>query len=506
MFILKLAGYLIFLKGYIIFSHEYLLSTTEDVDKQCVRPQDNGCLRAVLTGKDDTLNTSNKNISPYHSSKNTGYTPRMIFVYNFLQLILLLVTFPFLLMLVLIKQKYRGRIGQRLGFGLQQKIDGGRLQGRSRIWLHCLSVGEVTSAIPLLRGIRRQLPDAFIVFTVATSTGMKVAEIQAGPHTDLVLAAPLDLRPTIRTFIRYIDPDLFILVETDFWPNWLDCLRQQKIPAMLVNGRISLNSFRKYRRLQFFFSPMFNSFSLLAMQTANDGDQVRKLGAGRDRIAVLGNLKYDTASVEEHGSPLTRAELSLPEDAIVWLCGSTHAGEEEILLAAFARLRTENQHLAMVLAPRDPGRRREIFRLAEDMALQPMLRTQPGAHTTSLLILDTIGELAGCYRLGRVAFIGGSLVACGGHNPLEAAAQRVPVLFGPHMEDFQEIARDLVQCGGALCIRNADDAAAAVRSIINDNSLHQTMSQAAGGLIARNTGVVNRHVEKVVALLQITAA
>lgn len=427
----------------------------------------------------------------------------MIPVYNFLQLALLVVGFPVILALVLAREKYRSRIGRRLGLGLGRTPLCAAAPGRQRIWIHSLSVGEVTSAVPFVRGLRRRLPDACIVFSAATATGMTVAEKRIAPHADHLIAAPLDLRPTVQRFIGVIRPDLFILVETDFWPNWLDCLRRRGIPAMLINGRISSSSFRKYKKLRFFFAPLFGSFSLLAMQTESDAEQVRRLGAPADRVAILGNLKYDTAALPaaDTGRAPDRSRLRLAADSIVWVCGSTHEGEEETVLKAFSRLQSEFPSLALIVAPRNPERGRDILALAGTTGLQARCRSAPGNGTTRLLILDTIGELAECYRLARVAFIGGSLVARGGHNPLEAAAYGVPTLFGPHMDDFQEIARDLLHAGGGKTIHTVDEMTAAVRALLADPDLHRNMSNAAADLIKRGRGVVDHHIDAALGLL-----
>lgn len=427
----------------------------------------------------------------------------MIPVYNFLQVILLVIGFPVILALVLARDKYRGRIGQRLGIGLGRTplcTDG---EGRKRIWIHCLSVGEVTSAVPFVRELRRRLPDACIIFSAATATGMMVAGKRIRPHVDHLIAAPLDFLPAVQRFVDHLRPDLFILVETDFWPNWLDCLRRRGIPAMLINGRISPSSFRTYNRLRFFFAPLFGSFSMLAMQTASDAEQVRRLGAPADRVAVLGNLKYDTAALPaaDTVSPPDLSRLRLPDDSIVWICGSTHNGEEEIILTAFSRLQGVFPLLALIVAPRNPVRGRDILTLAGSKGLQAGCRTTGGSGTTRLLILDTIGELTECYRLARLAFIGGSLVDRGGHNPLEAAAYGVPTLFGPHMEDFAEIARDLVQEGGARIVHSAEEMTGAVRDILAEPDLHGKMSRAAAGLITRGKGVVARHIDAAQRLL-----
>ncbi|MCW5200177.1 hypothetical protein VU05_05765, partial [Desulfobulbus sp. F1] len=313
----------------------------------------------------------------------------------------------------------------------------------SVIWLHALSVGEVTSALPLVKAIRENICPARIVFTAATRSGRELAEKLIKLHADLVLYSPLDVPCAVRQYLEAIKPSLFILVETDFWPNWLQQLKQRQVPVMLVNGRISAKSFAAYRRFAFFFQPMFRCFSLLSMQTAHDRSLMIELGNPAERVVCLGNLKYEVG----RGESIRLGSVSRYDDTgHVWVCGSTHPGEEELIFAAFKtvgaylRVCPDNLPLRLIIAPRKIERGSELVKLAHQFGLTADLRSSGTATNSNVLILDTIGELSSCYSLARLAFIGGSLVAEGGHNPIEAAVQGVPVLFGPHMDDFAEIA------------------------------------------------------------------
>lgn len=369
------------------------------------------------------------------------------------------------------------------------------------IWIHALSVGEVTSALPLVKGIRESISPAQIVFTATTRSGKELAERLFAPHVDLVLCSPLDFPCAVRRYIDAIRPSCFILVETDFWPNWLRQLRRRQIPAMLVNGRISEKSFAAYRRFAFFFKPMFRCFSLLSMQTAQDRDKMLALGIPAERLVCFGNLKYDLPARQAAPPDLAAAHDPRP----VWVCGSTHPGEEELIFAAFQKIVGANpcvRPLRLIIAPRKIERGGELLKLARSFGLNAVLRSSGEADEEScVLILDTIGELAGCYSLARLAFIGGSLVDEGGHNPIEAAAQAVPVLFGPHTEDFAEIARDLTACGGAKVV-TAETLAETAAAILSDDALHTAMSGAARDLVERQRGGVERHVRAVRQMLK----
>ncbi len=426
----------------------------------------------------------------------------MIFVYNFLHLTLLPLIPALLLFQTFGRRRGLKRTLQRLGLaGLPGKQPA---DSTARLWFHCLSVGELTSALPLIQAVREQMPDSHITLTVSTRSGMDIAGTRAADLVDSLLYSPFDLLPTVHRFLSAIRPDIFVLVETDFWPNWIHGLNRGNVPMMLVNGRISAKSYRNYTRFRRLFTPMFSTFSTLAMQTAADAGQMRGLGVSPARIRILGNLKYARSPVSRPGrNNGGRKRLGLPLHGPVWVCGSTHAGEEEILLDAYLGLKKTHPDLVILIAPRDPARGGEIAARAARKGLgsETALRSADQAEQTQVLILDTLGELADCYGLAHVAFIGGSLVPCGGHNPLEAAAFGVPVLFGPHMEDFQEIARDLTACGGAATVRSLPELKNRLETILRDRAVHGRMSAAATGHCRTRGDIIEKHLDCIAALL-----
>ena len=425
----------------------------------------------------------------------------MILVYNFLLTFFALLLLPLIGLFVIVRAKYRGRTLERLGFktsGLKKTLAVTTGTGPV-IWIHALSVGEVTSALPLVKAIRDDMSSTVIVFTVATRSGRQVAESLIAPHADLILYSPFDLWIAVKQYITAISPDLFILVETDFWPNWLWQLKAQEIPAMLVNGRISEKSFASYNRFLFFFRPMFSCFALLSMQTTWDADKMINLGIDPEKVITFGNLKYDMATINETGKGIDRATLAIDEDLTIWVCGSTHPGEEDFLFSAFTKLAEDNT-LFLILAPRDISRGSELVSLAGQFDLEARTRTSR-ATGGNVLILDTIGELASCYGIARLAFVGGSLVAQGGHNPIEPAAYGVPVLFGSHMEDFTEIAHDLVACGGAETV-TAESLATIASGILKSDDVHTAMAEAAGTLVEQHRGGVANHLQAIHRLLR----
>lgn len=417
----------------------------------------------------------------------------MLLIYNILQVLFLILFVPFLLCLTVCKKKYRTTITKRLGFGLSATLSKNNRNRKKTIWIHALSVGEVTSAVVLIKGIRQELQDTFLVVTTSTKSGGTLAEKLLADHVDVLLQSPIDLFPVVRFFIKKIQPDIFILVETDFWPNLLFSLQNEKIRAYLVNGRISEKSMRSYSRFAFFFRPLFNTFNSLCLQTETDRQNMKHLGINEKKLFTLGNLKYDTSlqSSKENSSKV----CSPPKHSTVWVCGSTHNGEEEILFSTYARLRRDHSSLYLILVPRDIGRSKELIELGRSMKMEGSRQSQQPICAVDFHILDTIGQLTALYHQADIAFIGGSLVEQGGHNPIEAAIAGIPVLFGNHMEDFEEISNSLVLSGGAFKVKNVEELTTAVRKLISSEDARKKIGQNSRDNILKNRGVTHRHLE-----------
>ncbi len=428
----------------------------------------------------------------------------MFVLYNILQLVFLPVFFPFITIFVLLSPKYRDRIPARLGIGLRKKISGHERTPESppgkTLWLHALSVGEVTSAVPLLAGLRKSYPESRIIVSVTTRTGKKVADNLLGPIADHVIDGPLDILPVVSCFVKYIQPDLFILVETDLWPNTLLFLKNKNIPTILVNGRVSQESMAGYRRLRFFFDPMFRSFSFLCMQTKHDRDNMEGIGLPSSKLKTLGNLKFDTEAAKENPSFTSAAGL-LPENRILFICGSTHPGEEKILIDCYCQVRKTYPELFLIIAPRDTSRSAEIRALAEESRLRVALRSENDSAPADMFILDTIGELIHFYALADIGFVGGSLVKRGGHNPIEPAAMGLPVIFGPNMQDFSEIADALLRSGGATMVTSRLELVDHLSSLLSLPELRTEQGRAAQQCVKSQRGVIDKHLALIRGLL-----
>lgn len=421
----------------------------------------------------------------------------MLFLYNILQAIILPIFSPFLAIFILCSPKYRDRIPSRLGFGLKNKLNKLKEEPPTTYWIHALSVGEVTSAIPLVSGLREHHPQCRIVFSVTTKSGKQVADSLLQNLTNTIIDGPLDILPVVMYFYKIIRPDYFILVETDFWPNTLLYIKKRKVPSFLVNGRVSKSALQGYRRMAFFFNPMFQSFSALCMQTEVDRKKMESIGIPPNKIHTLGNLKFDTGNPLENRnvSSLHSIKKQLPENKIIFIAGSTHPGEEGIILHSYSYLRQNHNKLFLVIAPRDPGRAEEIRTLAKKFGFNSGLRTEKPNENNEIFILNTIGELAACYSLADISFVGGSLVRKGGHNPIEPAIMATPVLFGPHMEDFIEIANDLLENGGGIQVRNSQEMSATLEELVMLPDARKKRGLAAKEFVRHQQGVIQRHLQ-----------
>jgi len=382
---------------------------------------------------------------------------------------------------------YRRNLGQRLG-----RLGEG-LPPEPRCWVHAVSVGESAAAVPLVEGIRRRWPELGIVVSTITPTGARiVGERLAG--TAVHRYFPIDLPGPVRRALDAARPRFFIAIETELWPNFLRALARRRIPAMIANGRISDRSFRRYRWVRGLMRRVLADVSVFAMQTDEDARRIIALGAPPSRVVVTGNLKSDLLPEAAGDDPAGwRARLHLGAGARLWIAGSTHRGEEAVVLDAFLRARSRCPELTLLLAPRHPERAGEVEALIRERGLLAARRSRlpadgaPGA----VIILDTVGELAALYALAEIVFVGGSLVPIGGHNVLEPAMRGKPVLVGPHMSNFREGAELLQRSGGGLVVKDAPELERELARLLEDRDLARRMGDAARGAFAGRQGAVS---------------
>jgi len=423
----------------------------------------------------------------------------MFILYNILQLTFLTICLPIILLKIAFTPKYRQRIFNRLGLRIppMNTID----SSGPRIWIHALSVGEVMSSIALVREIRQRFPDWVIIYSTSTATGAGIARQKLGDMVDYLITYPLDLFWSVRQVVKDIRPDLFVLIETDLWPNMLGAISRRGTPIILLNGRISDASFNNYKRFSLFFGPIFSLIDKFAMQSRADEERMIELGISPRKIFRIGNLKFDQEGVQvgEKETGKLRRNLHIPPGSKVFIAGSTHAGEEEIILSAYGKLILTYPDLFLLLAPRDPGRADDVKGLAQSAGLDAYKKTElpglPESNTVRIVVLDTLGELSKLYALATVAFIGGSLVPKRGHNVLEVAAHAKPVVFGPHTEDFKEAATALIRKGGGYMVNSANELVNILEIILSNDVLAQKSGERAFQVIEENRGAVEKAID-----------
>jgi 3-deoxy-D-manno-octulosonic-acid transferase len=382
---------------------------------------------------------------------------------------------------------YQRDVAQRLG-----RLGEG-LPPEPRCWVHAVSVGESAAAVPLVEGIRRRWPELGIVVSTITPTSARiVGERLAG--TAVHRYFPIDLPGPVRRALDAARPRFFIAIETELWPNFLRALARRRIPAMIANGRISDRSFRRYRWVRGLMRRVLADVAVFAMQTDEDARRIIALGAPPSRVVVTGNLKSDLLpEAAADDSAAWRARLHLGAGARLWIAGSTHRGEEAVVLDAFLRARARCPELALLLAPRHPERAGEVEELIRARGLVAARRSRLPADAApgAVVILDTVGELAALYALAEVVFVGGSLVPVGGHNVLEPAMRGKPVLVGPHTSNFREGAELLQRSGGGLVVKDGPELERELARLLEDRELARRMGDAARAAFAGRQGAVN---------------
>ncbi len=392
--------------------------------------------------------------------------------------------------------KYRENFFQRFGHyspDLLQKLGD---KTRPRAWLQAVSVGEVNLALPFLAALRKRLPDLQIVLTTTTSTGYALAK-QRLPADVKLLYFPQDFPFAVRRAYDLIRPDFIVLMESELWPNHIWEAARRRVPVFLVNARMSPRSAARHARFRWPFCQVWPHLRLVCVQSQPDLQRYLAAGVPRERLRLTGNMKYDASL------PDARERVSLPplgNGKPVLVAGSTWPGEEAVLFD----IATRNPNLFLVLVPRHVERTPEILELAKQKNIRVALR-KGGPSQGDCLLVNTTGELRWFYELATVIFVGKSLPGnVGGQNIVEAAASGHPVLFGPHMENFQEISRQFIEAGACRQVSNGEELERAVNELLADPAQREQMATAARQVIAANTGAIGRTVDLIAEALQQT--
>ena len=370
------------------------------------------------------------------------------------------------------------------------------------VWFHAVSVGEAQATLPLVRALRARWPGLPVAVTTTTPTGSeRVRELYGDEVYHCYL--PYDLPSAVARFLSRLAPRAAGVMETELWPNLFRACARRAVPVVVANARLSARSAAGYRRVRPFIARVLADTRLIAAQSEADAARFRDLGADPARVAVTGSVKFDIRlppSLREQAEALRR---QLGAERPVWIAASTHEGEEEQVLDALAQVRHGEPDVLLVLAPRHPERCDRVAALCRRRGLALVRRSEgrPVATSTAVYLLDTLGELTLFYGAADVAFVGGSLVPRGGHNVLEAAAQGIPVVIGPHTFNFALISRQLVEAGAARRVRDAGQCAAAVADLLRDPNLRHDMGERGRALVDANRGAVERLLARIEPLL-----
>lgn len=414
--------------------------------------------------------------------------------YNLLYPLGLLLFLPGQISKLLRRGNYRHGFGQR--FGIYSRELQARLASHRCTWIHAVSVGEVAIALKLSAKLKELDPELFCVLTTTTTTGLAFANQEAGEGME-VLYSPLDFWPIMRRAYAVIRPIRVILVEAEVWPNLAAEARGRGLPLALVNARLSPRSERRFRRFRSLIAPTFRCLDLVCVQEAEDIERWVALGVPRERIQHVGSIKYDPAETTVNpDAPLqVLRSFGIDGDRPIIFGGSTHAGEEEVLGEIFQRLRDDFPEVTLIVAPRHVERAGEIRSRLTRLGLNVRLRSQAGAARTAppdCILLDSTGELQNWYAIATIVFVGKSLTARGGQNPVEPILAGKPVLFGPHMENFSALAQALVANEAAIQIHDPISLQEKIAWLLRDRDAALRLVANAQAVLARHSGATGR--------------
>ncbi len=405
----------------------------------------------------------------------------MILIYNFLSTIALILYMP----LLLLKKGPESKavfLQERLGRAEYKRTD---------IWVHAVSVGETIACIPFLKKMKEAFPDKSITLSTTTYTGQKIARDRF-PEADRIMYMPWDSSLCINRVVRDIDPDIFITIETEIWPALIKKLKASGSKIILLNGRISHGSFKGYKRAGFFMKRVLSLMDHIYMQSKDNAERIISIGAKPEKVEIMGNFKFDISF--NSSAPL---EWINNIKGRILLAGSTHKGEDEIILRAFEGLHKNFPDLKLIIAPRHPERFDEVENLIRERGFKYIKRSEikgPEEISEPVILMDTIGELPRSFVSSTVTFIGGSLLPYGGHNILEPAYWSIPVIFGPHMDNFP-VHREFLEESAAILVKDPSDIITNVSSLLNDPEKAKDMGMRGKAIVANNTGAVDKAVD-----------
>jgi 3-deoxy-D-manno-octulosonic-acid transferase len=405
----------------------------------------------------------------------------MYFTYSLILALGLVLASPYFLVRF---RKYWPTLADRFGFLRLPPL-------KDAVWVHAVSVGEVRAVEILLERLRDRFRGKPLVVSTATPSGQQLAR-RMGRGIDHTFFFPIDLPWCVRRAIERVDPHIVIIAETEIWPNFLRACRSRGIPVVMINGRISDRSFPRYCLLRRWLRKVFDDYTVLGMQSELDRQRIEAIGADPQKVSVFGNLKYDAAAAARPVEPMLASLLR--EWDKVWIAASTMPDEEELVLDAFTQVTAAEPGLKLVLAPRHADRFDAVEDLIRRRGFACVRRTALPRESSAVpvLLLDTIGELASLFQFATIVFVGGSLVPRGGHNVLEPARYRKPIIFGPHMENFREIVRVFLDADAAVQIGRPAELAPALTRLLQNQQEATELGRKARAIVDQNTGATER--------------
>ncbi|MEM8883527.1 MAG: glycosyltransferase N-terminal domain-containing protein [Planctomycetota bacterium] len=412
-------------------------------------------------------------------------------LYNLLLYVGVVVCLPFWLVVRFVRGRYRGQFKERMGVLSDEVL--ARFGERPALWVHAASAGETASAVPLVRALKAQWPDRPLLFTVTSRYGKEMAGRQLADLADAICFSPLDLPFFCRRYLNAARPFLYVMVETDIWPNILRKAQRRGIPCVLASGYASPRNFPRS-----FWRAVFTHIDLFLMQTGEDAKNIVARGAVADRVSVAGNMKFDSTAgaVPADEIPALREDFGIPEGVPVFVAGSTLHEDEAPMLDAIATVRGEGVDLHAILAPRRQEHVAEVVRGLEERGLPWVRRTEGGR--APILVLDTMGELARTYNLASVAYVGGGFTPdVGLHNLIEPLVCGCPVLFGPHRGKAARVAQEILRTGAGREVADGAALLGAMREILTDPARAAQLVEAGHVLLADNQGAAERQAEKI---------
>lgn len=427
----------------------------------------------------------------------------MYWFYNICLVLYWLLLVPVLIYRLLFEEGFYDRLRQSAGVMPQPVLTS--IENCRGIWVHAASVGEIVAASPIVRELKQRLPDETVIVSVVTATGHRMAE-RIIPEADAHIFFPVDLPIITERIVNIVKPKAILLVETELWPNFLQVAEKNEIPVMMVNGRISDRSMKRYRLILGFTRRMLAQIRWFCMQSHTDARYIEEMGADPARVQVTGNTKYDQtyAEVTPAERDELRREFGVGEAHPVIVAGSFHEGEYEILLASFGDVRRQYPDAKLILAPRQIPEAAKVLQLVQKYGFVGARRTEYHAETdapVSVLVLDTIGELGRIYSLADIVIVGGSFVKVGGHNILEPAAHGKPILVGPHMFNFKDVFA-LLHSEGACRMTSAENLTRDLLRLLSEPQRLAQMGAAALRLVEENQGATKRNVDAFCALAE----